>query len=58
MGTPAQVADEVRRRVDDFAPGGGFVFSAVHNIQFDVPAANILAMRQALDGCGGYGGTP
>ena len=48
-GTPAQVADEVRRRVDDFAPGGGFVFNAVHNIQADVPAANILAMRAALD---------
>jgi uroporphyrinogen decarboxylase len=50
-GTPAQVADEVRRRVDDFAPGGGFVFNAVHNIQADVPAANILAMRAALDEC-------
>ncbi|MDP7449685.1 MAG: uroporphyrinogen decarboxylase family protein [Candidatus Latescibacteria bacterium] len=50
--TPAQVADEVRRRVDDFAPGGGFVFNAVHNIQSDVPAANILAMREALDQCG------
>ena len=47
-GTPAQVRDEVRRRIDDLAPGGGFVFAAVHNIQSDVPAENILAMREAV----------
>ncbi len=51
-GTPMQVADEVRRRVDDLAPGGGFVFAAVHNIQSDVSGANILSMRKALDDCG------
>jgi uroporphyrinogen decarboxylase len=54
-GTPAQVRDEVRRRVEDLAPGGGFVFAAVHNIQADVPAANVLAMRQALRESGRYG---
>jgi len=48
LGTPQDVRDEVRRRVDDFAPGGGFVFAAVHNIQVDVPPENILAMREAL----------
>ena len=47
-GTPAQVRDEVKRRLDDFAPGGGFVFAAVHNIQADVPPENILAMREAV----------
>lgn len=54
IGTPQQVTDEVRRRVDDLAPGGGFVFASVHNIQSDVPAANILAMRAALDAFGCY----
>ncbi len=47
-GTPEEVYAEVRRRVDDLRPGGGFVFAAVHNIQPNVPAANILAMRAAL----------
>jgi uroporphyrinogen decarboxylase len=43
FGTPDQVVDEVKRRIDDLAPGGGFVFAAVHNIQPFVPAANIVA---------------
>ena len=54
LGTPAEVRDEVRRRIDDLAPGGGFVFAAVHNIQGDVPPENILAMRQAVAECGAY----
>jgi len=43
-GTPQQVADEVRKNIDILAPGGGFVFAAVHNIQADVPAENFWAM--------------
>jgi len=47
-GTPRQVREEVRRRVDDLAPGGGFVFCQVHNIQADVPVENMLAMYEEL----------
>ncbi len=47
-GTPQEVRDEVRRRVDDLAPGGGFVFCQVHNIQADVPVDNVLAMYEEL----------
>ena len=47
-GTPQEVRDEVRRRIDDLAPGGGFVFNTVHNIQADVPPENILAMWETL----------
>ena len=47
-GTPAEVRAEVLRRVGDLRADGGFVFAAVHNIQPNVPAANILAMRAAL----------
>jgi uroporphyrinogen decarboxylase len=43
FGKPQQVVDEVKRRIDDLAPGGGFVFSAVHNIQAFVPPENIVA---------------
>ena len=53
-GTPAEVADEVKRRIDDLAPGGGFVFAAVHNIQADVPPENILAMTETLRAHGVY----
>ncbi len=28
----------------DLAPGGGFVFCAVHNIQSEVPPENIVAL--------------
>jgi len=55
-GTPEDVREEVRRRMRDLAPGGGFVFSAVHNIQADVPARNVLAMREAVAEVGAYGG--
>ena len=44
FGTPEEVADEVKRRIDDLAPGGGFVFCPVHNIQTGVPPENIVTM--------------
>jgi len=47
LGTPAQVREEVARRIDDLAPGGGFVFAQVHNIQPDVPPENMVAMWEA-----------
>lgn len=52
FGTPAQVSDEVKRRIDDLAPGGGFVFNVVHNIQAFVPPENIIA---AFDTAYDYG---
>lgn len=53
-GSPQQVRDEVRRRIDDLAPGGGYVLNSVHNIQADVPPENVLAMVEALDEHGWY----
>lgn len=47
-GSVQEVKDEVKRRIDDLAPGGGFVFAAVHNIQPDVPPENIRAMWEAF----------
>jgi uroporphyrinogen decarboxylase len=49
-GTPADVATEVRRHVEVFAPGGGYVFAPVHNIQAGVPPENIEAMFDAARG--------
>jgi uroporphyrinogen decarboxylase len=43
FGTPQEVEDEVKRRIDVLAPGGGFVFATVHNIQSFVPPDNVVA---------------
>ena len=53
-GTPEQVREDVRRNVDALAPGGGFVFATVHDIQANVPAENIMAMWEALQEVGAY----
>jgi uroporphyrinogen decarboxylase len=54
QGTPNDVRDEVKRRIDDLAPGGGFVFNQVHNIQPGVPPENIVAMFEAALEFGAY----
>jgi len=54
FGTPEEVRDEVKRRIDDFAPGGGFVFNTVHNIQIGVPVDNIVAMYETVKDYGKY----
>lgn len=43
-GTPEEVRAEVRRRIQDLGPGGGYVLAAAHNIQADVPPENVIAM--------------
>ncbi len=53
-GTVEEVRKDVRRRVRDLAPGGGFVFGSVHNIQANVPPENIVAMFDTARECGGY----
>lgn len=53
FGTPQEVADEVRRRIDELAPGGGFVFAPIHNIQAEVPPENVVAMFETAAACGG-----
>ncbi len=35
-GTLEEVRDEVKRRIDDLARGGGYLVAPVHNIQPDV----------------------
>ena len=47
-GNEQQIKDEVKRNIDILAPGGGFVFSAVHIIQPNVHPRNIMAMVEAL----------
>jgi len=47
FGTPEEVREEVRRRMDGFGSGGGYILSAVHNVQAEVPPENIVAMFEA-----------
>ena len=54
QGSPQEVQEEVKRRIEDLAPGGGFVFATVHNIQADVPPENIMAMWEAVQEYGQY----
>lgn len=48
FGTPAEVRQQVLERCRTFAPGGGFVFNAIHNIQARTPVANVVAMLDAV----------
>ena len=49
---PTATPDEIRREVqgvlETFAPGGGFMFAAIHNVQQGVPAENLLAMFETV----------
>jgi uroporphyrinogen decarboxylase len=47
FGTPQDVRDEVRRRIEELGDRGGYVLSSVHNIQNEVPPENICAMFDA-----------
>lgn len=44
FGTPQDVENEVKRRIEDLGHGGGYILASVHNIQADVPPENIVAM--------------
>jgi len=47
-GKPEQVKKHVSECIRKLAPGGGFVFCQIHNIQPDVPPENIMAMYEAV----------
>jgi uroporphyrinogen decarboxylase len=53
-GTPAEVAENVRRHVKAFMPGGGYVFNNVHNIQGEVPPENVVALFDTAYEAGFY----
>ncbi|MGQ9553485.1 MAG: uroporphyrinogen decarboxylase family protein [Anaerolineae bacterium] len=54
FGTPQEVRQQVRERIRIFAPGGGYVFGPVHNIQYGVPPENIVAAFEAALEFGQY----
>jgi uroporphyrinogen-III decarboxylase len=51
---PEHIREHVRERLAIFAPGGGYVFTQVHNVQRNVPVENIIAMLEAAREFGVY----
>jgi uroporphyrinogen decarboxylase len=52
--SPEVIREHVRDRIEIFAPGGGFVFNQIHNIQVNVPPENVVAMFDAAYEFGTY----
>ena len=53
-GTPQDVADEVRHRIQALGSGGGYIVAPAHNFQDDVPPENIVALYDAAYVYGQY----
>jgi uroporphyrinogen decarboxylase len=51
---PDEIREHVRKNLEIFKPGGGYVFNSVHNIQAGVPPENIVAMYDAAYEFGFY----
>lgn len=54
FGTPDEVREQVRERIQIFGLGGGFIFNPIHNVQAMIPPANLVALYQAVADFGGY----
>ena len=52
--TPDEIDRHVKERIEIFAPGGGYVFNQIHNVQADVPPENVVAMLDAAFKYGKY----
>jgi uroporphyrinogen-III decarboxylase len=54
FAAPEDVAAEVEERIRTFAPGGGFVFNPIHNVQNGAPPENIAAAFETAQKAGRY----
>jgi uroporphyrinogen decarboxylase len=54
FGTPVEIKEDVKRRIDIFSKGGGFVFNPIHNILANVPPENVIALFEAAYKYGFY----
>jgi len=48
FGTPDEVREQVKRRIEIFGEGGGFVFCSIHNIVANIPVENLLALFETV----------
>jgi len=54
FASPEEVGRQVRRNLETFKRGGGYVFNGIHNIQAGVPPENVVAMYDAAYEFGFY----
>ena len=54
LGTPQEVEEEVKQRIHDLAPGGGYCVSSSNSVTEYVPLENYNAMREAVLKYGTY----
>jgi len=54
FGSVQEVRQEVKKRIKDLAPGGGYVVAGIHNLCPDVSPENICAMFHAARDYGKY----
>jgi len=54
FGSIKDVEKEVKKRINDLAPEGGYILAPVHNIQADVPPENIIIMYEIAKKYGKY----
>jgi uroporphyrinogen decarboxylase len=54
FGSPGDVRDEVRLRMETIGKGGGYIVGATHVIAPEVPWANLKALYDAIDEFGDY----
>lgn len=46
-GTPEEIKAQVKERLNILAPGGGYIFNTIHNIQGNIKVENIVATFDA-----------
>jgi len=54
FGTAEEVRADVAERMRIFAPGGGFIWNTIHNIQYNIPPENIVAALETAREFGRY----
>ena len=54
IGTPEEVEQEVRKRIREVAPGGGYIVSSGNSIPSYCKPENVLAMAEAIQKYGKY----
>jgi len=54
FGSPEEVREETKRRINDLAPGGGFIFAPIHIIQSVVPVKNLIAWWETFQEYSNY----
>jgi uroporphyrinogen decarboxylase len=52
--TPDEIRKEVRRRIYELGRNGGYIIAPCHNVGFDVPPENLVAMYEAISEFGAY----